>query len=821
MPIVDNQWDTKSNVEAEGAIAGRRRHDLSEAMNRPAQHVEGPEMEDDDADEGEPLEAEDENEPDDTDDTPPVAADFPLTESQLMSLTESAYNQGVEYQTTVLQARWKSSYNAFNSQHDSDSKYSSARYRGRSRLYRPKTRATVRKKMAEAAAALFATSDAIQITATDETDEFQAAGADIISHAVKYRLSREAENASVPWFMTCMGAHLSAQLTSICASMQTWEYRRTIEGYDEISTPVEMPLGPNGEMVTLGESITKQPRYRITRDRPKCTLYPPEDVIRDPGAPWEDQAQESSYLILRHPMSVNAAMTFIESSNEKSLLKFIDVPYATIAGAAGTTAAQPPAAEAVRKARETSGSDRYADHSVDKEFQTVWFHLNFMRLDGRDYCYWTLGPRRLISHVVPVEEAFPEQKGARPVTIGVSSLEPFKIDPMSPVESWRPMQQEANDLVNLRLDTVKQTIAPLAKVKRGRSVDIKAIQNRTPDSVVYMQDLTDVEFDRPGDVGQSSYVEMERLNADFDDLAGNFSIGSVQTNRSLGETVGGMKMMTSNANAAGEFDLRIFVETWVEPTLRQIVKLVQFYETDERILMLSAKKAKAFERMQQQGIPDDVMEQEVHVSCDVGIGASDPLMSLQKFQQAAQIALGMLGPDVMKDMKRDTVIDEVFGKAGYKDASTRFFRPGIEDDPRLQEAQAVIQKLMGALQEAEGAVADKKAEQDTKVKIANINASTAMAKQEMSNAASQQQRQSEVAQAQLQGPPDQGGAPAQTGAVADNGQGDDMARAVSEAVTAAMQPLVMALQQGMAAIAAQMAQAMSPQSPQSQQGPLP
>ena len=67
---------------------------------------------------------------------------------------------------------------------------------------------------------------------------------------------------------------------------------------------------------------------------------------------------------------------------------------------------------------------------------------------------------------------------------------------------------------------------------------------------------------------------MERLNADFDDLAGNFSIGSVQTNRSLGETVGGMKMMTSNANAAGEFDLRIFVETWVEPTLRQIVKLV-------------------------------------------------------------------------------------------------------------------------------------------------------------------------------------------------------------------------------------------------------
>ena len=59
----------------------------------------------------------------------------------------------------------------------------------------------------------------------------------------------------------------------------------------------------------------------------------------------------------------------------------------------------------------------------------------------------------------------------------------------------------------------------------------------------------------------------------------------------------------------------------------------------------------------------------MRVSVDVGIGASDPLMSLQKFQQAGQIVLGMLGPEVMKDMKRDAVIDEVFGKAGYKDAS--------------------------------------------------------------------------------------------------------------------------------------------------------
>lgn len=251
MAVTDEYWDTKSNKEAEGSVAGHRRHDMSDVMNQPAEY-DAPQGGDDD--EGEAVEAQADN------------SGFPLTEPQLMALTESAYTQGLDYQTRVLQPRWTSSYNAFNSQHDSNSKYSSARYRGRSRLYRPKTRATTRKKAAEAAASLFSTSDVLQITATDETDEFQAAGADIIANAVKYRLSREAENASIPWFMTCMGAHLTAQITSVAISMQTWEYRRTIEGYDEVRTPVEMPLGPNGEMVQLGETVTQQPRYRVTRE---------------------------------------------------------------------------------------------------------------------------------------------------------------------------------------------------------------------------------------------------------------------------------------------------------------------------------------------------------------------------------------------------------------------------------------------------------------------------------------------------------------------------------------------------------------------------
>jgi hypothetical protein len=66
---------------------------------------------------------------------------------------------------------------------------------------------------------------------------------------------------------------------------------------------------------------------------------------------------------------------------------------------------------------------------------------------------------KLISHPIKLKKAYPEQRGERPVAIGVGALEAFKVYPMSPVESWSPMQQEINDSVNLRLDHMKQIIA--------------------------------------------------------------------------------------------------------------------------------------------------------------------------------------------------------------------------------------------------------------------------------------------------------------------------------------------------------------------------
>lgn len=556
----------------------------------------------------------------------------------------------------------------------------------------------------------------------------QKASAAITHELLNYRLDRSSENAGIPWFMTAMGAHLTATQTGNCISKQYWEYKKEFVGYENVAQeqePLDLEaLGLGGiagiEAMPAPPIMVRQKKFKTVKDKPVIRLYPPEDVIKDPGADWTNQAQDSSYLILKNPMALREAREFLKNNNEHSTLQFDEVEDEILKSMVGASQDSGTAAS-VRRSREVAGNDRYNDQAVDPEFRTVWLHENFMRINDKDFVFWTLGIDRLVSNIVPVSKAYPEQGGARPVTIGVSTIEPFKIDPMSPVESWQPLQQEINDLVNLTLDATKQGVSPLTLVKRGRSVDIKALQNRSPDTVVYVQDVEDVKFDRPGGPSGESHMAMEKLNADFDDLAGNFSIGSVQTNRQLGDTVGGMKMMTNNANAMGEYDLRVWIETWVEVVLRQLVKLIQFYESDENIIAIAAGKAKLMQKFGVDTLTNSMLTSQVVIICNVGLGSADPMLGLQKFGEASKIAGGIIGVEnFQKRVKADEVINEVYGKAGYKDAAERFFNPGEEQDPRLQEAKQVVQQMQGALGEAEKALADKEADRQSAERIAEI-----------------------------------------------------------------------------------------------------
>jgi hypothetical protein len=277
---------------------------------------------------------------------------------------------------------------------------------------------------------------------------------------------------------------------------------------------------------------------------------------------------------------------------------------------------------------------------------------------------------------------------------------------MAPVESWQQTQQEINDVANLYLDTMKQNVAPVTKVVRGRSVDLEALHRRGPNSHILVTRLDDIDFARPVDIPQSVIVGMEKLDVDMDDLAGQFNAGSVQTNRTLNDTVGGLKLIAGASNAVQEFDIRLWIETWAEPALAQVVRLEQYYESDAVILGIAGARAKLWQKHGVDRITDDLMDHQVTIRINAGLGVGDPQQRLAKFRDATAVAAPLLAqsPDFQSGkIKLNTaeIMNECFGAVGYRDGGKRFITEQPPDAQAQQQGQMqqglMIQNLLAEI----------------------------------------------------------------------------------------------------------------------------
>ncbi len=639
-------------------------------------------------------------------DTEEAADDFSALDDDLMAIAKAARTSANVSETSTRHNKWQRSLRSYRNQHPTDSKYTTKAYWARSKLHVPKTRVAVRNNMTATAQALFATTDAISVSAENDSDDLQRARGETLDYLLNYRLDRSNPRSGIPFFLISMGARQDAEITGLCCSKQFWEY----EEHKDRSLP-EQDAGLDDEME--GEEVALPKKGRVLRDRPYSELIPLENVIIDSAADWLDPAQSASFLILDYPLNIDDVKAMMKPGRQyKGGGQWHEIPQ--IINRSSAVGSIDQNKEGVRRARE-GGTERLSSASqvTGHDRDIVWVQENFIRLEGEDYHFWSYGSH-FLTDPRPVEESYPAMKGYRPIVIGYGALEAHNIFPMSPVESWRPLQMEINDIRNLRLDTVKQNIAPIAKVRAGRNVDLKALRNRGPDATILMQDVEDVVFDRPGDASRGSFEESMHASTEFDELAGVFSGSSVQNNRKLNETVGGMRLLSGSADAQTEFDLRVFIETWVEPALRQIVMLVQYYETDEKVLALAGKKSGAWKSYGYDPLEDDLSDAEVTTRVNVGIGSADPSQRMGKLASAIEMATKVLShPDAEQKVtpKFDEILQEIFGIAGYRDAGRFFeFADEVEEDqeqpdPEMmqfaEEMKLEREKLKASLQETQ------------------------------------------------------------------------------------------------------------------------
>lgn len=584
-----------------------------------------------------------------------------------------AYYASTSYVDANYRKAWEDSIRAFNNMHSLDSKYSNPAYAKRSKLFKPKFRGSVRKSEAAASAALFSNMDTVTTEAENMSDEKQRVGAEVMKQLLHYRLTK-----TIPWYLLSIGGYQDSMTQGVVAAYIYWNYEEGV------------------------------------KDEPCVELIPVENIRIDPGASWIDPVNSSPYVIHLIPMYVGDVKEMMTKVDEKTgAPKWHQVSTATL-----RTAIQEKS-DSTRLARNKDREDPMdPDSRSISDYEIIWVQRHIHRKDGKDWLFYTLSDISILSEPVPLKQAY--FHGERPYVIGCCVLETHKIFPSSTAQLAKGLIEESNEVANSRLDNIYFVLNKKWFVRRGKNVDIPALMRNTPGQAVMMDNVGtegDVQEINWPDVTQSSAEEQNRLNADFADLMGDFSPAQSRLARNSKEPGAIMKAEAVAANPLVEYQLKVYIVTFLEKVLRQVAKLEQAYETDQVLLTLCGKKAKVFERYGVSQVTDELINQELTVNINVGMGATDPAQKLQRFIQT-NLAFAEIVKAQIPGINLTEVGKEIYGLTGYQDGM-RFFS---SEDPEKDMLKQKLQHAGQIIQELGRRVEEKKEERQSKENIERMKA---------------------------------------------------------------------------------------------------
>lgn len=636
------------------------------------------------------------------DDTYDASAD-PDNDEFWLKRARSSFQSSSDWYEVAVRRRMEDNMRLFNSDHPRGSRYTEEAYQKRSKLFRPKTRSGIRKIEAATAAAFFATQDALTCTPPNTRDPMQRMAAESHAELLNYRLQND-----IPWFLTCVGAIQDAAKQGVVISKQVWNWKEVTDAYEE-----------EVRDVMTGRSMGTRTTFerRVIKDHPDIILIPVENMRFSPASDWRNPVQTSPFLIEMEPWYVGEIVTKADVGPQGPYdVQFRKLDRATIRSTLKQNY------DPVRQAREGHREDRYEESHTDiEDHDVVWVHHNYMRIDGQDWYYASLGTEVMLTDPVPIEETTPLRE--RPYVCGQCVIETHKPYPAGLVELGRPIQEEVNDITNLRIDNIRHIISPRYFIKRGTSVDVRSLLRNIAGGVTAMEDPHgDVNIRQIQDTTSSSFQEHDRLSVEFDELVGTSSQSSIAANHNITERVGNTQMLKEDANQVTELTIRTFSETWVEPVLQQVMELERSLESDAVVMTIVG---------QRMGIPAEaifrMMEVPVRVTVNVGFGATNPQRRLQKVAMAFQ-TLAQINPNWLAEADQMEVVQEVLGAVGYKSAE-RFF-PAManaknqQQDPRVaqleQENAQLKQMIEGEGQKYQMQLQGKQMDVQARVQIAQM-----------------------------------------------------------------------------------------------------
>jgi hypothetical protein len=583
------------------------------------------------------------------------------------------YTNSRDYMEANITLTWERNLYHFRNEHGPGTPYVRADWR-RARTFRPKTRANVKSQEAAHAAAAFSTADFLAVSAVDPTNENAVISAAITKSAVQQRLNTVPWN----WFLTAQGAFQDTKNYGVCISHQYWRHEQ-IEEIVPAFDDEGMPITVKGTHPETGESIDipmGRSNKKTVIDMPVVDLFPPECFLFDPMCDWRNPAQTSPYIGALFGMYASDVLERMDNPSPKTGQPL----WRKYSLEAITSTRKENADNRTRRAREGHNRIDPSMETASREFTMVWAHLNIVRVRGVDIAYWTLGTELLLTDPVPLAEMYPHlAPGERPFVVGFSVVEAHRNYPAGDVEQIASLQEEINSIANQRLDNVRLVLNKRYFIRRGSQMDLEALMRNVPGGGVMTNDPEkDVQVVNTPDVTSSSYQEQDRLSADLDDLVGGFGQQSAKGAGKMVDRAGSLDQIQGAAGSVQDYSIKLFFSTWMEPVLRQVVKMEHMYETDPVILAVAAKNSPLWVKYGQSEVSDEYLQQDLYTVVDVGLGNTDPVKRIQKLE----FGIGMINqlPDMARRLKSQKLADEIMGTLGYKDSS-RFYM----NDQELQQ----------------------------------------------------------------------------------------------------------------------------------------
>lgn len=348
--------------------------------------------------------------------------------------------------------------------------------------------------------------------------------------------------------------------------------------------------------------------------------------------------------------------------------------------------------------------NNYLDLMQDgSSFGRVMLQDVYERLDGSWYLTTTYNRTTILRERVKLEDGLPFVIGKTVPAIDSNDGETVGVYSDSPLAPIYDLQKELNVRVNQEIDAIAEVLNPSFIAERNSGIN-EIDMRKGPSKVLYVSNLSSIQQYPVPNISQLS-VNEERLRQDMEEITGIQMLGSADTSSIVNrQTAEGMNILSSEKSLRTDAYIRTFNESFVEPLIEKIARLIWTY-SDDKNLFKGIDRSKDFD---------------FNVSISAGLGATSLQSKLNGLDSAFQKFMAL--QDTTK--AEQTVMDSL-PLLGIKNTAD-YFEPKTNREKRedkVKEKEAIYERQQEQYElEKRKAIAElSKIETENAQKVAEIS----------------------------------------------------------------------------------------------------